>query len=146
MKLYHFTTGDRVPSIIQTGLRANPLTYGTGEIICGLQRQRGVWLTELDNLHMTADEIESCFKKSGKMLRYWLHDNMDNIVRFTIRIGDNDQRLIRFNSGQPEFVRVEQRTRLYLRTITLDKINHQIDRVVPSWSNVKETSHRQHAA
>jgi len=142
MKLYHFTTEDRVGSIIQKGLRASPLVYGNCETIGGLKHQRGVWLTELDNLQLTADDSEAVFKKSGEWRRYWLHDNMDNIVRFTIRIGDNDARLIRFDGHQPEFSRVYQRTWLYLRTITLDKIDHAINRVVPSW---RDASQRQAA-
>jgi hypothetical protein len=116
MKLYHFTKARNVPSIIETGLRANPLAFGVGEIIGGLKRQRGVWLTELDNLRVTADESAAYFKMSGECYRHWLHDKTeDNLARITIRIGDNDQRLIRFNSGQPEFARIEQRTRLFPR-------------------------------
>jgi hypothetical protein len=44
MKLYHFTTADRVGSILEKGLRANPLMFGDCETIEGLKRQRGVWL------------------------------------------------------------------------------------------------------
>jgi hypothetical protein len=138
MKLYHFTTADRVGSILEKGLRANPLMFGDCETIEGLKRQRGVWLTELDNMHMTADECKAHFKKSGEWRRYWLHDETDKLVRITIRIGDNDQRLIRFDSKQPEFARIYQRTWLYLRTVTPNKIT-DINRVVWSRPNEKET-------
>jgi hypothetical protein len=137
MKLYHFTTAGRIASIIETGLRAVPLAFGGCETIEGLKRQRGVWLTELDSLHVTTAESEFIFKKCGEWRRYWLHDKADHIARITIRIGDNDQRLTPFNCHLPELARIDQRTWLYLRTITPDKITN-IDRVAPSWTE-KET-------
>jgi len=96
----------------------------------------------LDSLHATTAESEFIFKKCGEWRRYWLHDKADNIVRFTIRIGDNDQRLIRHESHLQELARIYQRTWLYLRTITLDKIDRGIDRVEPAW---RDASHREAA-
>ena len=145
MKLYHFTRKESLPSILQTGIKANPLAFGNCETIEGLKRQCGVWLTELDSLFITAEERAAMFKHSGKIYRGWLGSQMDDQcdvvfpVRLTVRIGDHDRRLIKFdNSGIiPEIDRVSSRTWLYLRTITPDKFI-DIDRV-SSRPNEKET-------
>lgn len=121
MKLYHFTMAKSVASIVQLGLRANPLGWANCETVEGIKRQRGVWLTELASLHATADECAEAYKQSGMLRRYWLHDVTDNLARISIRIGDNDKRLVRYDSHQPKFARIDQRTWLYLRTITPDK-------------------------
>ena len=147
MILYHFTTTDRVRSICETGIKALPFTFGNCETVEGIRRERGIWLTECETTRMTADESAASFRMCGEWRQYWMHAFTDKrVARITVRIGDHDQRLVRFDAKIADFDRFSSRTWLYTRTLTPDKITNidLEDRPArPSWEG---DGHRQQAA
>jgi len=114
---------DRVRSICETGLKALPLMFGNCETVEGIRRERGVWLTECETTRATADESAAFFKTRGEWRQYWLYAFTDKrVARITVRIGDHDQRLVRFDAKTADYDRISSRTWLYTRTLTPDKI------------------------
>jgi hypothetical protein len=81
----------RIASILETGLRANPLVCGTA--LEGIKLLRGVWLTECPqraSLPRKARRISS-----GSASRHWPYPNSHKLARIKVRIGDHDQWLTR---------------------------------------------------
>lgn len=144
MRLYHFTTRDRMPGIVRDGLRTFPLDIcptATAELGEGIKPQRGVWLTENDTLLLTPEERLAHYKSQGDWINQWLFDptfvarhSLDEqrykkIVRLTIRIGDHDKRLIKPEGDQmlPHLSRITSAHWCYLRAIPISKVVDFLD-------------------
>jgi hypothetical protein len=74
------------------------------------------------------------FKSIGEWRTHWLGDPLfcdePNIARITVRIGDHDRRLIKFDNASHNVghERIGSTTWLYLRTITPDKFRRSQNR------------------
>jgi hypothetical protein len=129
MKLYHFTHADNLPSIRESGLSPSEPSISDLDMVNG---ESVVWLTELSDTPMTAEEREQMIAFCGDDCNgHWIGHGLP-LVRLTLRIPSHDRKLIRYMSWKRRHAsdlivarhtaRFAQANWIYFGTLTPDKI------------------------